>query len=1498
MPRLPFANRRRSRTSASDKSRSKKHKSFCRILMAGLETLESRQLLAADLLFADSFESGSSSNDWNGNWVEDSQNDWFRSTQRATEGSRSAEVDGWANNATLKMSNPVDLSSYDSATLTFDWLIENGLDRGEYLALDISSNGGITWNTSVLQLDGNSDPENQWQSETIDLTPYASSNLVIQFRSKVSRSNEDANVDNVRITGEKSGPEFPATISYPDFSDSTGLAMLGDAAIANGNTLRLTPAAGSMEGAAWHAEKQFVSVGWETSFNFNLNENVGDVGGSDGFTFIIQNHAATYLAGGGGTLGYADLPNSLVIEFDTYQNGESSDPSQSHISVHTNGIGPNDRDEAFSLGSFDTPTLMDDASTHDVTIRYMPGTLEVFYDGSPSPVISASVNLDELLDLDAGKAWVGFTGTTGGGYQNHDILDWEYRVLADTSVTVGVTNASVVEGNLGTTDLTFTVVREGDTSGPATVDWFLTSGTATPGVDYTDDSGQVVFAAEETSKQIIVQIKGDTDEEDTETLTVSLGNLTHGILVADQAVGTILNDDTSIAISDVIVTEGDSALGLLGRFVTEGSGGLTRPRLLELGPDGNDDGVKDLYVASADTDEILRYDGATGDFIGPFITGEPQLDNPLGVAFSPVNEDLYVVSGSSVLRFDETGALVDVPVSGLDGPAGISFFESGDKLGDLLIAERNTDRILRYDGANLTEFIAAGSGGLDKPRNAVFGPDGHLYVSSRDTLQVLKYSAADGSPLGVAAEIPLASLAWVDFGGDGLLYATGRDTDVCCDTSLLQIDPVSGSILQTLALGNDGWSFTVGPNNLIYSSGNGFGNFVNLIGASSIASFNVELSIPSAKPVTVDFSTADITATAGGDYAASSGTIVFEAGVTRRSVLVPTINDSLTENDEEFRVGLSNPIGATLVTASAIGTIQDDGDVSNQAPDVDAGADQTLGDNDGTNFETATLVGLANDNDGTIDSVAWTLDGTDLGSTLALTTSLPVGVHTLTFTATDNEGLSSSDTVEVTIVANQAPTADAGSNQTASDSNGDGFELVTLLGTGSDDDGSIASYEWSDGANVIGATASITPVLAVGTHTLTLEVTDNGGATATDTVTVTVEATAVGPNLSHGNISSVDGTWQTVNLGKSYTSMVVVATPRYNDGSGPGVVRVRNATGSSFDVRVDDAGASAFSGGIHYIAVEEGVYDDPGFKLEAVKYDEAQTSGKTGGWGIDTVGYQQSYSSPVVIGQVMSANDEDWSVFWASSASRTSAPTASALNVGKHVAEDTNATRSTETVGYIVVEANASGSIDGVAFAAGVGADTVRGVGNGTYQYNYGTNLGAQTAILSSAGMDGGDGGWAVLRGEDPVPQAGTTINLSIEEDQLRDTERNHTTEQVAYFIIGGPSGEGEASGSRAAIPQITTHDPLDVNGDGHTSPIDALQVVNALNANSIEEGDMALDTNGDGSISPIDALLVINRLNASPADAVSQPSKALAIDTYFGDLDDEEESWFENLQA
>ncbi len=151
------------------------------------------------VVFQDSFEEGF------GNWVQDSQNDWFVSSQRATYGTHSAEVDGRATDATLTMANAIDLSGKTNATLTFDWFIEGSWDDGEYIKLEISNNSGTSW-TEMDSIDGTSRTysgldENMWISGEIPLgDDYMGPNFMIRFKVKVSSSFEDGNVDNVKIT--------------------------------------------------------------------------------------------------------------------------------------------------------------------------------------------------------------------------------------------------------------------------------------------------------------------------------------------------------------------------------------------------------------------------------------------------------------------------------------------------------------------------------------------------------------------------------------------------------------------------------------------------------------------------------------------------------------------------------------------------------------------------------------------------------------------------------------------------------------------------------------------------------------------------------------------------------------------------------------------------------------------------------------------------------------------------------------------------------------------------------------------------------------------------------------------------------------------------------------------------------------------------------------------------------------------------------------------------
>lgn len=113
------------------------------------------------------------------------------------------------------------------------------------------------------------------------------------------------------------------------------------------------------------------------------------------------------------------------------------------------------------------------------------------------------------------------------------------------SLTLSIADASVTEGNSGTSKLTFTVsLSKADRKKTITVDYSTANGTATAGSDYTASSGTVTIAAGKNSATLNVTITGDTVIEPDETFFVNLSNPVNAAIADGQAVGTITNDDS------------------------------------------------------------------------------------------------------------------------------------------------------------------------------------------------------------------------------------------------------------------------------------------------------------------------------------------------------------------------------------------------------------------------------------------------------------------------------------------------------------------------------------------------------------------------------------------------------------------------------------------------------------------------------------------------------------------------------------------------------------------------------------------------------------------------------------------------------------------------------------------------------------------------------------------------------------------------------------------
>src|SRR5438094_4882659 len=95
-------------------------------------------------------------------------------------------------------------------------------------------------------------------------------------------------------------------------------------------------------------------------------------------------------------------------------------------------------------------------------------------------------------------------------------------------------------------------------------------------------------------------------------------------------------------------------------------------------------------------------------------------------------------------------------------------------------------------------------------------------------------------------------------------------------------------------------------------------------GSTVNANFSVTLSAASPQTITVDYTTADGTATAPADYVAKSGTLTFPANsATPQTITVVVNGDNIDEIDETFTVNLSNPTRATIANGTGTGTILD-----------------------------------------------------------------------------------------------------------------------------------------------------------------------------------------------------------------------------------------------------------------------------------------------------------------------------------------------------------------------------------------------------------------------------------------------------------------------------------------------------------------------------------------------------------------------------------------------
>ncbi|MCP1386553.1 Calx-beta domain-containing protein, partial [Runella salmonicolor] len=118
--------------------------------------------------------------------------------------------------------------------------------------------------------------------------------------------------------------------------------------------------------------------------------------------------------------------------------------------------------------------------------------------------------------------------------------------IQDDDLSFSISDATILEGNSGTTTLTFTVTRN-STATAETIDYQTADNTATTADnDYVAKNGTLTFAVGDASEDIVITLNGDLKVEPNETFFVNLSNLSNGSISDGQGQGTITNDDAAV----------------------------------------------------------------------------------------------------------------------------------------------------------------------------------------------------------------------------------------------------------------------------------------------------------------------------------------------------------------------------------------------------------------------------------------------------------------------------------------------------------------------------------------------------------------------------------------------------------------------------------------------------------------------------------------------------------------------------------------------------------------------------------------------------------------------------------------------------------------------------------------------------------------------------------------------------------------------------------------
>ena len=587
------------------------------------------------------------------------------------------------------------------------------------------------------------------------------------------------------------------------------------------------------------------------------------------------------------------------------------------------------------------------------------------------------------VDPDGSFTYTPATGFTGTDTFTYTASDGNGSSVTET-VTITVTPApDVVIGDATVTeggDLEFVVSLSRTFSAPIEVTFSTADGSATAGDDYPATSVTITFAPGDTTATVTVPTTDDSTDEPDETLTLSVDSSSTPIGdTTDTGTGTIVDNDAApaIAISDASATEGDNlsftvslsnpsaeeitiVLNATDVEATAGSDYTDGPYSITI-PAGATSGTLIIGTAEDLTDEpsetfTLSVTSTSGGAVGATTdtgTGTIIDDDP---APTVTISDATVTEGSD-LSFDvnlsnpsSSTIVVTITSTGVTAAAGDDY-------------DGSSVNVTFLPGATSATAVVPTFGDLlDEPDETLTVGVGFVIGTVGDTsdtgtgtildddatpdLVIGDVSVTEGGnlvfdvsltgPSGGTITVDLATSDGSAVAGDDYPSTTGTVTLAPGVTTATFTVPTTDDTAdepdETLTVSATGSTGTIGDISDI-----GTGTIEDddatpdlVIGDVSVTEggnlvFDVSLTGPSGGTITVDLATGDVSAIAGDDYTATSGTVTFAPGVVSGTFTVPTLDDLLDELGESLILSATGSTGTIGdIGDTGTGTIIDD----------------------------------------------------------------------------------------------------------------------------------------------------------------------------------------------------------------------------------------------------------------------------------------------------------------------------------------------------------------------------------------------------------------------------------------------------------------------------------------------------------------------------------------------------------------------------------------------